>query len=422
MNNFAALVPWQLLETTLDAFHIITPQGQILYANAEGRKLLGVHALAPEHNLLDWLPPDEQEPVRSLLSEITTTGQTQDLILRLRPPSGLALRAREVSEREGRETQLNTQLNLVHGVFCPVGLSLSILSEDSSFPTTLDGESGSLIGLRCQRIIEDLLDIQLVEAPQGGREALEDWAPAPPAQQNLHQEKELNELKSRFVAMISHEFRTPLTTIQSATELLQYYEWSPEEEQLRYQQIQSAVQHMTQLLEDVLLLGRTDANRVHLRPQSFDLRDLCEEIFNDLDLTLGRSHQMVLKLPQTPCPVWLDPKLLRQILTNLLTNGVKYTPELGLIEMQLEDHGDRVWLRIQDHGIGIPPQDLARLFEPFYRASNTENIQGTGLGLAIVKSCVEIQAGQIEVQSELGQGTCFNITLPRHYPPLQSVS
>ncbi|WP_421657989.1 PAS domain-containing sensor histidine kinase [Leptothermofonsia sp. ETS-13] len=228
----------------------------------------------------------------------------------------------------------------------------------------------------------------------------------------LEKEKELNELKSRFVSMISHEFRTPLTTIQSATELLEYYEWSQAEKRERFQQIHIAVQHMTQLLEDVLLIGRVEAGKLGFNPSLIDLTAFCRQLVAETQLTTDHKYCITFNSQEQAQNTWIDQKLLRQILTNLLSNAIKYSPNGGNIELGLNYGTNIIQLWVKDEGIGIPPEAREHVFEAFFRAKNVSTIQGTGLGLAIVKKCVELHKGTIRLESEVGAGTTFIITLP----------
>ncbi|MBD2461820.1 PAS domain S-box protein [Oscillatoria sp. FACHB-1407] len=238
----------------------------------------------------------------------------------------------------------------------------------------------------------------------------------------LAKEKELNELKSRFVSMISHEFRTPLTTIQSAAELLEHYEWSVEQRRERFQQIHASVQHMIQLLEDVLLIGKSDADRLQLKEERLNLPLFCQTLIADLQLTAGSKYCMTFTNHGEVQDVLIDSKLLRQILTNLLSNAIKYSPDGGNVSLELACEVDNVILRVKDQGIGIPPENRERLFEVFYRAINVDTIQGTGLGLAIVKRCVDLYKGHITLESEIGVGTTFTVTLPLKRPGMKETN
>lgn len=226
----------------------------------------------------------------------------------------------------------------------------------------------------------------------------------------FNRERELNELKSRFVSMISHEFRTPLTTIQSATDLLQYYEWSAEEKLERFQQIHSAVQHMTSLLEEVLLIGKADAGKLDFKPQLTDLKSISQKLMADLQLAAGDRYTLSFSSQGLAQEVWIDQKLLRQILTNLVSNAIKYSPGGGIVQLKLIYDANSIHLQVKDEGIGIPAEETERLFDAFFRASNVGVVQGTGLGLATVKRCVDLHGGQIAIASELDKGTTFTVT------------
>lgn len=230
----------------------------------------------------------------------------------------------------------------------------------------------------------------------------------------LERERELSELRSQFVSLVSHEFRTPLTTIQSSAELLERYnhKLSEEKKQNHYRRIQHAVQRMTQLLEDVLTIGKAEAGKLKFTPSPIDLVAFCCDLVESLQMSAKPQHQLNFVVIGDGSDAQMDEKLLGHILTNLLTNAIKYSPDGGTVQFDLVCERTGVMFRIQDSGIGIPPQDLERLFESFGRASNVGAIPGTGLGLAIVKRCVDLHKGEITVESEVGVGTTFTVTLP----------
>ncbi len=229
----------------------------------------------------------------------------------------------------------------------------------------------------------------------------------------LEKEKELGELKSRFVTMASHEFRTPLTTILSSAELLKRYshKWGEEKKLSHLQHIQAAVKHMTALLNDVLLIGKAEAGKLEFNPISLDVTKFCTELVEEIQLTTDTHH--IDFHTQGECHnACMDEKLLRHILSNLLSNAIKYSPAGGNVHFDLIfDQGNAVF-QIQDQGIGIPETEQEQLFNSFHRASNVGNISGTGLGLAIVKKAVDLHAGNITVDSEVGVGTTFIVTIP----------
>ncbi|PZU98777.1 MAG: hybrid sensor histidine kinase/response regulator [Pseudanabaena sp.] len=245
---------------------------------------------------------------------------------------------------------------------------------------------------------------------------------------SLRQEQELSQMKSDFISIVSHEFRTPLTTIQSASELLEYYEWTKEEQVEQLHQIQSEVKHMTDLMEDVLFLSRTNANKSKLNLTKFNLVDFCSQILRQMQRTFAKNNTLnaSLYIPATntvienlhlqsdsiPVIVNMDEKLIRQILTNILTNAIKYSESEGTIDFKLTIEEKQVTFAIADSGIGIPDDDLAHLFSAFHRAKNVGSLPGTGLGLSIVKNCVNIHQGSVSVKSKLNVGTEFTVVLP----------
>lgn len=229
----------------------------------------------------------------------------------------------------------------------------------------------------------------------------------------LEKEKELSDLKSRFVTMASHEFRTPLTTILSSAELLEDYgeRWSQEKKLNHLRRIAINVKHMTQLLNDVLLIGKAEAGKLECSPSALNVVQFCQDLVEEMQ-TITDSHKINFNYQCDRSSVVLDEKLLRHILNNLLSNAIKYSPKGGNVYFNLVCTSSVAIFRIQDEGIGIPELDKIQLFESFYRASNVGTISGTGLGLAIVKRSVDSHGGSITVESEVGVGTTFVVSLP----------
>lgn len=231
----------------------------------------------------------------------------------------------------------------------------------------------------------------------------------------LAKEKELSELKSNFISITSHEFKTPLTTIVFSLDLLRKYI-----QKQRYQQtkkhigrIENAVNQMTNLLEDVLLIGRSEAGKLEFKPAPLNLDRFCQNLLEEIQQGLGANHTLVFSSNiESSVSAQMDEKLLRHIFSNLLSNGVKYSPEGSPVQLTLTYKKGQVILQVEDQGIGIPPEDQERLFELFHRAKNVGTIPGSGLGLAIVKRSVEVHGGTIYAQSSLGCGTTFTVTLP----------
>lgn len=229
----------------------------------------------------------------------------------------------------------------------------------------------------------------------------------------LQKERELNELKSRFVIMASHEFRTPLATIQAAADTLHHYSerMSRSQKEDSFDKIQRHIGHMTDLLDDILLAGRLENGTRPLNRQPVDLAPFLREIVEDFEKATP-SH--IFAINAAPCDLRaeLDPKLLRQVVTNLLSNAAKYSSAGSTIRFSFACQSDCVTFSVRDEGIGIPARDQAHLFEIFHRGANAETIPGTGLGLAITRHAVELHGGTITFESTEGQGTTFTVTIP----------
>ena len=236
---------------------------------------------------------------------------------------------------------------------------------------------------------------------------------------SLEQQKELNQLKSRFVAMASHEFRTPLATILLSTDLLKHYidRLPVSERDDLFQSINQAVRRMTKMLEDILTIGKAEAEQAQFNPSPLVIdvfcRELVEQVLAEQDSMGTKRSQVKLSVEGDGLQAQFDEKLLRHIFENLLSNAAKYSPDGAVVDFQVVCNPQSFVFTVADRGIGVPAKDLPRLFESFHRASNVGNIAGTGLGLAIVKRSVELHSGSITVSSVLGEGTVFVVTLPR---------
>ncbi|HUR88010.1 MAG TPA: 7TM diverse intracellular signaling domain-containing protein [Ramlibacter sp.] len=231
----------------------------------------------------------------------------------------------------------------------------------------------------------------------------------------LEQQRALNELRSRFVAMTSHEFRTPLAAIMSAEELLRHYgERLPKTERDEIlDSISSGVQRMSRMMDRVLLLGRADAGMLDFQPERIPLAPLVRQFVDEARAQQPNDLSEVrLSIAEDVGEGAYDEKLLRHIFSNLLSNALKYSPHGGEVRFNVKRDQSATVFEVADQGIGIPPDEIGHLFESFHRASNVGAIQGTGLGLAIVKNAVDMHGGRIEVRSKLGEGTTFRVELP----------
>jgi signal transduction histidine kinase len=232
----------------------------------------------------------------------------------------------------------------------------------------------------------------------------------------LEKEQELNRLKSEFVSMISHDFRTPLTTIQGFAGLLDCGGKVPSLGTInRYiYKINTAVDYLLSLLDEVLLVGSMELGKIQYNPVSINLQEFCQELIDNLKYSTDNQHQICFTCSEDYTLAKMDVILLKQILTNLLSNAIKYSPPRSEINFDLECQNNVAIFRIKDRGIGIPQENQPYLFDAFYRCNNVGNIKGTGLGLAVVKKCVEVHQGQICLESGESVGTTFIVSLPLH--------
>ncbi|MES2374263.1 MAG: PAS domain-containing sensor histidine kinase [Bacteroidota bacterium] len=231
--------------------------------------------------------------------------------------------------------------------------------------------------------------------------------------ETLDKEKELNEMKSRFVSMASHEIRTPLTTILSSLSLVEKYSENDnkEKQQQHIKRIRSSISNLTDLLDDVLSITKLEEGRIMMSPEEMDLKYFIEQLIKELKNSTA-DHQRIEYLHVGMTRVFLDKKIVRIICINLITNALKFSDEHTSIAVVVHVSRQAITLKVEDNGIGIAEEDRAHLFERFFRGGNASNIQGTGLGLNIVARYIEILGGTISVESKINEKTIFTVTIP----------
>lgn len=232
-------------------------------------------------------------------------------------------------------------------------------------------------------------------------------------QQVNEQLKELNELKSRLVSMVCHEFRNPLNNILlSASYLDRYDSQLPVEQKVAYLgDIRSNVERMTQMIDDILVIGKIEARKIDVQALPLDVIQFCSNLIAEIQSTAPNT-QIAFTSRRKRLVIPTDEMLLRSILTNILSNSIRYSPTKSAIGFRVYTQEQDIVFQIKDQGIGIPPEDLPHLFEPFHRGRNVSNVPGTGLGLSIVKKFTDLLQGKIEIQSKIGRGTTFTVRLP----------
>ncbi len=224
----------------------------------------------------------------------------------------------------------------------------------------------------------------------------------------------VNQLKSRIITTISHEYRTPLMTISLSAGLLKRYrnKWDEAKQNQHFQRIESAIQYLTNILEEVLFINNAENNSESVIFSNQDVLSLSHKILEDISSMVTEKHHLKLVAHHEKILADINENLFRQLLRNLLSNGIKYSPDGGLIMLALETHGKNLIMKVSDRGIGIPAEHLPKLYDTFSRADNVGNIGGTGLGMLIIKKCVDSHRGTIDVVSKVNVGTTFTITLP----------
>ncbi len=230
----------------------------------------------------------------------------------------------------------------------------------------------------------------------------------------LAKERELREFKDRFVSLVSHEFRTPLSIIRTSTEILSRYidKLSPERIKEKLASVEEQVMRMFSLMDDVLLISKGSAKKIAFQPEPLNILEFCERIIENMRMSDQGRHTFALATQGLNGNLPLDRRLLEHILINLLSNAAKYSSEGMPISLDVDKNEQCLSFRVSDHGIGIPLADSERLFEAFHRASNVGDISGTGLGLTIVRQSVEAHGGTIAFETEVGKGTTFVVTIP----------
>ncbi len=229
----------------------------------------------------------------------------------------------------------------------------------------------------------------------------------------LEKEKELNQLKSRFISTVSHEFRTPLAGISSSSELLQRYDdkWNITRKKMYFQQIKEAVRHMTLMLDEVSFIGKDESGRILFNPSVFNFEEFLLQLINEISSFYSFKNKINFINKSNLGKVVMDKTLVRHIITNVLSNAVKYGKEKD-VDLIIDKKDQKAHIFIKDYGIGIPKEDLKHIFEPFHRSENVQEIQGSGLGMSIVKRCIDAHNAEIDIKSDINKGTLVSIIMP----------
>jgi len=400
---------------------VLDRQAKIINLNHKGLSFVGLKQ--EEASQLHWfnliLPPGEQLPLQLVLVEM----MSGDIPL-LDSFDTHAIQINGVVKvYSWKNSLLKDTKGEVKGMICS-GIDISDLREAEHRILSMNAELEKRVSRRTEELaaaINQLLNINKklefeIQERKSAEDALREKEKA--LRKAYEREKELNNLKSRFVSMASHEFRTPLSTILSSAELIEAYnEMGQDAKRVKHiLRIRSAVNNLTSILNDFLSLSKLEEGKVISQPMEFVLNDFCDDLLEDILPLLKPGQKVITSEENRNTVIFLDHKILKNILLNLFSNAIKYSEQDKSIYFEFFMDDKMLHFSIRDEGIGIPAEEHEYLFTRFFRAHNVENIQGTGLGLNIVKRYLELMEGIIQFESTLGVGTRFQISLPRKLP------
>jgi PAS domain S-box-containing protein len=395
-----------LFEFARESIILTNSKGEIIFGNSEAQRLFGYAAIEMVGKQFEMLLPERfHVPLHRYRNEIINPASEH-----------VSLKEMYALKKNGYEFPVEITLN-------------SYEQQDELFILTFIGDlsqhkeaENRFIDQKTQlekithdvRIMNIELENKVAERTLILQEALQELEKSQTELSDaLNKEKELNEIKSRFVSMASHEFRTPLSTILSSASLLSKYQLYEEQasREKHIRRIKDSVKHLNDMLEDFLNLGKIEEGRVFTQVVEFDVKEFLQDVFDEMKISLKIGQQLKLSFEGENFFA-TDKRLLKNILINLLSNAIKFSEIHKTIEISVDNSITYMILQIKDQGIGIAKEDMPHLFSTFYRGKNAVNIQGTGLGLHIVKRYVDMLEGSITLSTELNEGTTFNVGLP----------
>lgn len=414
MEDSKALI--SVFETVIDAIIIIDRKGTIVRVNPAVVKLFGYdqdEMLGRNVSML--MPEPDHSNHDGYINQYISTGQAKIIGI-----------GREVVARRKDDSRFPIRLAVskvsIEGQLYFTGIihDLSKIKEAERKVLELNQELEQKVHERTQELSEVVN--RLLDTNHKLKFEVEERVKAENAllineqelKNSLEKEKELNELKTRFVSMASHEFRTPLSTILSSASLINKYTDGEHQEkrEKHITKIKNSVAHLTNLLNDFLSISKIEEGKLRLQMENIEINSFCQDIIEEISLTVKSGQQVTCTLLPEPTVYKLDKTMIRAILYNLLSNASKYSPENATIELQLRKDGRDLEIGVMDEGIGIPELEQKHLFDRFFRASNAGSIQGTGLGLHIVKRYVDLIHGNITFTSREFKGSAFYVKLP----------
>jgi PAS domain S-box-containing protein len=397
---------------------VLDRQTKMVNVNHKGLAFVGLKQ--EEITDLHWfhliLPPESQLPLQLALMEMMAGN-----IPLLESFDTSAKQANgEIKTYSWKNSLLKDASGEVNGMICS-GIDITDLREAEQRILNMNTDLEKRVSRRTEELaaaINQLLNINKkleyeIQERKSAENALRENEKA--LRKAYEREKELNNLKSRFVSMASHEFRTPLSTILSSAELIAAYSASRQDEKSgkHILRIRSAVNNLTSILNDFLSLSKLEEGKVISQPVTFNLKEFYDDLLEDILPLLKQGQQIISPSENMDIELYEDPKLLKNILLNLISNAIKYSEHDKAIYFTFSLDVQMLHFSIRDEGLGIPIEEQEYLFTRFFRAHNVEHIQGTGLGLTIVKRYLELMEGSIQFESSPGRGTTFSISFPR---------
>jgi two-component system, LuxR family, sensor kinase FixL len=407
---------WSVLDTAIDGIIIINRFGIIQLVNKAVEKMFGYNAdFLKGKNISILMPPPDKERHDSYLSNYLQSGQAKiigigrDVLARKQDGTKFPIRLAVSQVNLDNEIYftgiLHDQTAQKHAEEQLVQFTQELESKVRKRTEELGEAVNKLLSLNKQNRKEIAERIIIEKELKKKEEAL---------QELLYKEKELNQMKSRFVSMASHEFRTPLSTILSSAALIEKYPDAEgqEKRQRHVSKIRNAVKNLTNILNDFLSMEKLEEGSIQLKPDRVELNSFCADLVEEMSLLL-KSGQKINVIHNTDLKhIVTDPGFLYNSLINIFSNAVKYSGDDAEITFEVHDSNGNLEFHVTDQGIGIPEEEHHQLFQRFFRAQNATNIQGTGLGLHIVKRYMDMLGGNISFRSVLNQGSTFTLKIP----------
>jgi len=393
-----------------DMISVLDEAGRRVYVNPSFRALFGNAAGEIGSDSFAQIHPEDQQRLRDLFQQVMRDGQGRRAEYR-------------IIDARGELRYIESQSNLIT-CGCGMPKRLVVVSRDTTARRFLENQLSDMkealeqrVELRTAELLETnrCLENSVIELRAAHRELREREEDS---RRTLARERELSEMKLRFVSMASHEFRTPLAMILSAADLLRDYDTRlpAEERREMLDDIHGAVWRLTELLDEVLMLSKADAGRLEFNPRPVAVLAFCRGLVAERSRACGESHQLRFEHPAADQSRSIDEKLLRLVLDNLLANAMRYSPAGSTVRLRVKFEAEATVFEVADEGIGIPDADRPRIFEAFFRAGNVGCTPGTGLGLAIVERALRRHHGSISCRSRPGGGTTMRVVLPRRLP------